>query len=126
VAALAIAAGVNQALTTTTKLPLFLNRFAKVWPNRRRHQTSQLARSIDSQRITAMTELTGMVGFSSQIATKRLAKRHTVRLELIATVALAVSLMIAATAVSIGVARARTPGAAAHGAPLAAGLCLRT
>ena len=73
-----------------------------------------------------MTELTGMVGFSSQIATKRLAKRQTVRLQLIATVALAVSLMIAAAAVSIGVARSCTPGPVAHGAPLAAGLCLRT
>jgi hypothetical protein len=73
-----------------------------------------------------MTELTRMVGFSSQIATKRLAKRQTARLQLIATVALALSLMIAVTAVSIGVARARTPGAVAHGAPLAAGLCLRT
>jgi hypothetical protein len=41
-------------------------------------------------------------------------------------VALAVSLMIAATAVSIGVARARTPGTVAHGASPAAGLCLRT
>jgi hypothetical protein len=105
---------------------LFVNRFAKVSTNRRQHQTPQLAGSIDSQRITAMTELTGMVGFSSQIATKRLAKRHTVRLQLIATVALAVSLMIAATAVSIGVARACTPGAVTHGSPLVAGLCLRT
>ena len=61
-----------------------------------------------------MTELTGMVGFSSHIAEKRRAKRHTLGLELIATVALAVSLIVAATAVSIGMARARTLGAIAQ------------
>lgn len=73
-----------------------------------------------------MTELTGMVGFSSHIAEKRRAKRHT-RLELIATVALAVSLIVAATAVSIGMARARTLGVIAqhHDASIADRLSLK-
>jgi len=74
-----------------------------------------------------MTELTGMVGFSSQIAKQRLAKRHTLGLELIATVALAVSLIIAATAVSIGVTRARSPSAIVQkdGTLIAIGLAAR-
>ena len=74
-----------------------------------------------------MTELTGMVGFSSHIAEKRRAKRHTLGLELIATVALVVSLIVAATAVSIGMARARTLGAIAqhHDASIAARVSLK-
>jgi hypothetical protein len=53
-----------------------------------------------------MAELTGMVGFASPISKKRLSRRRNLTIELIATAALAVALVIAATAVSIGVARA--------------------
>ena len=53
-----------------------------------------------------MTELTGMAGFTSPIADKAAAKRRRAGVELFATLALAVSLLVAATAVSIGMARA--------------------
>jgi hypothetical protein len=52
-----------------------------------------------------MTELTGMAGFTSPIAEKRSAKRRRAGVELFATLTLAVSLLVAATAVSIGMAR---------------------
>ena len=55
-----------------------------------------------------MTVLTGKVGFASPIAHKSFASRRR-GVELFATVALAVSLVIAATAVSIGMARAQAP-----------------
>jgi hypothetical protein len=58
--------------------------------------------------MAAMTELTGMVGFASPITEQSISKRRRISIELLAMVALAVSLMIAATAVSIGVARAAT------------------
>ena len=58
-----------------------------------------------------MTALTGQVGFASPIAEKKLSKRRRVGVELLATVSLAVSLVIAATAVSIGMARAQALGA---------------
>jgi hypothetical protein len=61
-----------------------------------------------------MTALTGKVGFASPIVERKLLRRRTLGLELIATAALAVSLIIALTAVSIGVARAHALGAAAH------------
>jgi Na+/glutamate symporter len=48
-----------------------------------------------------------MVGFASPIAEKKFSRRRTLGVELIATLALAVSLIIAATAVSIGMARAQ-------------------
>ncbi len=54
-----------------------------------------------------MTELTGMAGFTSPIAGKTFAKRRRAGVELFATLALAVSLLVAATAVSIGMARAQ-------------------
>jgi hypothetical protein len=54
-----------------------------------------------------MTVLTGKVGFASPIAHQSFASRRGI--ELFATVALAVSLVIAATAVSIGMARAQAP-----------------
>jgi hypothetical protein len=57
--------------------------------------------------MTIMTELTGMVGFGSPITEDRLSRRRNVGVELAATLALAVSLVIAATAVSIGMARAQ-------------------
>jgi hypothetical protein len=60
----------------------------------------------DSRRMT-MTELAGKVGFASSIDEKALAKRRRIGVELFATLALAGSLLVAATAVSIGVARAQ-------------------
>ena len=54
-----------------------------------------------------MTELTGMVGFTSPREEKTIAKRRRLGVELCATLALAVSLLVAATAVSIGMARAQ-------------------
>ena len=54
-----------------------------------------------------MTELTGRVGFASPIAELTYSKRRNAGVELIATVALAISLVVAATAVSIGMARAQ-------------------
>ena len=68
-----------------------------------------------------MTELNGTVGFTSPIAEKNCSRRRRAGVELLATVALAISLIIAATAVSIGMARAQTlraVGAAVrHSAP---------
>jgi len=67
-----------------------------------------------------MTELNGMVGFASPISEKRRSRRCNAGVELAATLALAVSLVIAATAVSIGVARAQALHAhdvAAHSWP---------
>jgi hypothetical protein len=54
-----------------------------------------------------MTELTGKVGYASPVSTKRITRCRIVGVELIATVALVVCLIIAATAVSIGMARAQ-------------------
>jgi hypothetical protein len=56
-----------------------------------------------------MTALTGKVGFASPISEKVLSKKRTLGVELVATLALAVSLIVAATAVSFGVARAQSP-----------------
>jgi hypothetical protein len=58
-----------------------------------------------------MTELTGQAGFGSPIAQKTFSKRRRAGVELFATVALAISLVVAATAVSIGMARAQCGGA---------------
>ncbi len=60
-----------------------------------------------------MTELAGDVGFTSPMTTRKLSRRRTLRIELLATAALAVSLIVAATAVSIGMARAQMLHAAA-------------
>jgi hypothetical protein len=54
-----------------------------------------------------MTELTGTVGFASPEKDKTFATRRRLGVELFATVALAVALFVAATAVSIGMARAQ-------------------
>jgi len=54
-----------------------------------------------------MTELTGKVGFASPICKQATSRKSNFRIELIATLALAVCLIIAATAVSIGMARAQ-------------------
>ncbi len=56
-----------------------------------------------------MTGLTGNIGFASPTSEKNFAKRRRAGIELFATVALAICLMIAATAVSIGMASAQAP-----------------
>jgi hypothetical protein len=69
----------------------------------------------------AMTELNGReVGFTSPATEQKFFVRRT-GIELAATVGLAIALIVAATAVSIGMARARALGGAAHhnGFPLA-------
>jgi hypothetical protein len=58
--------------------------------------------------MTKMTDLTGNVGFAPPIAGKARAKQRRDGVELVATIALAVSLAVAATAVSIGMAHAQT------------------
>ena len=55
-----------------------------------------------------MTELTGKVGFASPISENSIVEKRTLGVELVATLALAVCLIIAATAVSIGMARAQS------------------
>ena len=54
-----------------------------------------------------MTELTGKVGFASPVSTKRITRCRILGVELFATMALVVCLIIAVTAVSIGMARAQ-------------------
>ena len=54
-----------------------------------------------------MAELTVTVGFASPIAENALSERRRVGVAVFATIALAVSLTVAATAVSIGAARAQ-------------------
>ena len=56
-----------------------------------------------------MTVLKGKVGFVSPIADKTNVNRRRAGVELFATLALAVSLVVALTAVSIGVASAHAP-----------------
>jgi hypothetical protein len=56
---------------------------------------------------TIMIDLTKRAGFGAATADKTCAKRRRLGVELFATLALAVSLIVAATAVSIGVARAQ-------------------
>ncbi len=55
-----------------------------------------------------MTALTGKVGFASPNSEKSLSRKRTAGVELIATLAFAFSLIVAATAVSFGVARAQS------------------
>jgi hypothetical protein len=72
--------------------------------------------------VTTMAELTGNPGFAPPRAAQTLSKRHVAGLELIATVALTVSLVVAATAVSIGdrsLTRGNVIGSASLHAPLA-------
>jgi hypothetical protein len=52
--------------------------------------------------MTTMTELTGSPGFAPPRAEQRQSRRQAIALELIATGALTVSLIVAATAVSMG------------------------
>ena len=49
-----------------------------------------------------MTELSGSPGFAAPLAGKKLSRRRAVALELVATVTLTISLVVAATAVSLG------------------------
>ena len=69
-----------------------------------------------------MTELTGKVGFASPNIENKFSTRRTAGVELIATMALAISLIIAATAVSIGVARAQALDAVTGGDGASLGL----
>jgi predicted MFS family arabinose efflux permease len=62
-----------------------------------------------------MTRLTGMVGFASPISEKILSRQRRRGIELFAMVALAASLLIAAAAVSIGVAHAQSCHGFGHG-----------
>jgi hypothetical protein len=54
------------------------------------------------QRITTMAELAGNPSFTAPKLEETLSRRHAVAIELIATLALTVSLVVAATAVSMG------------------------
>jgi hypothetical protein len=106
------ASAVNDPLTKITKSPLFLNGFDKVRPNLRRYlarfyRQHELIRERLRPRMTTMSELIGRAGFTSPIAEKTLSRRRNLGVELIATTALAVCLIIAVTAVSIGMARAQ-------------------
>lgn len=60
-----------------------------------------------------MTELTGNVGFASPMTERKFSRRNAA-IELLATVTLAVSLVIAGTAVSIGMARAQVLHTVSH------------
>jgi hypothetical protein len=77
-------------------------------------------RATDSLQDIAMTVLPGReVGFASPASQEKFSFRRT-GIELAATAGLVIALVIAATAVSIGMARAQAFGAAHHGgAPLA-------
>ena len=61
-----------------------------------------------------MSDFYGKVGFASPAVDSKSVKRRHAAIELIATAALAVSLIVAVTAVSIGAARAQVLGAVAH------------
>lgn len=56
-----------------------------------------------------MTGLSGKIGFASPILEKSSAKRRRAGIELFATLGLAISLVVALTAVSIGMASAHAP-----------------
>jgi hypothetical protein len=62
-----------------------------------------------------MSEFRREVGFASPAADSKSVKRRHAAVELMATVALGVSLIIAVTAVSIGAARAQVIGAVGQG-----------
>jgi len=54
-----------------------------------------------------MTELSWTAGFATPATERKFLRRRNVAVQLFATLALAVSLLVAATAVSIGMARAQ-------------------
>jgi len=72
-----------------------------------------------------MTELAGKPGFASHSAERTLSKRRAVALELVATVALTVSLIVAATAVSLGNKSSTRSGAIERAAGPSAGFIVR-
>jgi hypothetical protein len=113
---------VNLSLTKNTKMPLFVNGFAQVQPNRRRHDRRFLRRiGGDSLEIDMSRELTG--GRDSDPRSER---RSVASVELLTSAALAVSTAVAMTAVSIGIARADVAGMVANseGASFAVALCI--
>ena len=75
-----------------------------------------------------MTELPGEIGFASPMTETTFSKRRRAGVELMATIALAISLVIAATAVSIGMARAQALYAVetGNGTPAAVAVFLGT
>jgi hypothetical protein len=73
-----------------------------------------------------MTDVTRRAGFGAAIAERTFADRRWLGVELFATLALAVSLIVAATAVSIGVARAQAGYTMTHGSGTPATAFLRT
>ena len=75
--------------------------------------------------MTPLTELTGTVGFGSPLTEKTFAKRRRDGVELVASLTLAVALVIAATAVSIGMARAQTIRAVLHQTAAMASISIR-
>jgi hypothetical protein len=69
--------------------------------------------------MTPMAELSGSPGFAPLLAGKKLSRRRAVALELVATVTLTISPVVAATAVSLGNrSLVERPLAAAPTAPL--------
>jgi hypothetical protein len=70
------------------------------------------------RRISTMTGFIGNVGFAAPIVENRLSRRRAVGLEMIATATLAISLIVAATAISIGVARAQVALGHDHRGPI--------
>lgn len=73
-----------------------------------------------------MTELTGPVGFGSPTSEKTFAKRRRAGVEMFATVGLAISLIIAATAVTIGIAPAQALQIGSNGTPTTVAWLVRT
>ena len=71
-----------------------------------------------------MTELTGKVGFASPNIKDKYSSRRTAGVELIATMALAISLIVAATAVSISFARAQALDAVTGGDGASLGIAI--
>ena len=71
-----------------------------------------------------MTGLNGNVGFTSPTTDRRFSRQRNVAVELLATAVLAVSLIVAATAVSIGMARAQALHAESYSALMPAALII--
>jgi hypothetical protein len=96
--------GVNHPLTKNHRIA-FIRQRVRPSPARYCEHRNKVIRE-GTKRV--MTELTGKVGFASPISKTVLSKKRILGVELAATLALAVSLIIAATAVSFGVARAQS------------------
>jgi hypothetical protein len=94
---------VNQTLTKTHQIAFLRQRRC---PNPAERApasaaTSETNKETDSQRTTTMAELTGSPGFAPR-SEKTHARKRAAAIQLIATVGLTISLVIAATAVSLG------------------------